>query len=392
MSNKKIKFAHLVNVDFGITIFLLPQIQTMQKHGWEAHAVCPTGKDSAHFYQYAIKHHAVNVTRDMTPATDMALLWQMYKLFKKEKFDVVHAHSAKMELFGQLAARLAGVPLIFYTNHGLIFRTAASPIKIWLLKKFAWFSAKLSHHIFSQAQSDLTYCIDNGLYPANKSSFLGNGIDLTAFDPTNFDEVFKKQKRKELGIPADAIVIGMVGRFVKEKGYEDLWHAFAQLAAINPKLFLLCIGNKLTNERDPVDFNLLNTLKINNVSLILESRNDVPELMSIMQIFAFGSYREGFPRVLMEASSMGIPIAASNISGCNEAIKQGVNGVFFEAGSVNAFSKAIESLLNNHELYNHLAANARSFALHNFDVKRVNERIETVYLRHAAIKLKSLKN
>ncbi len=372
------KIVHLANVEQTISLFLLPQLKALQKEGFEVHAICPIINKREEITNEGIIVHHVNVTRDITFFSDIVMLIKIWWIMINERFVLAHAHSAKMEFFGQLAARLAFVPIVTYTNHGMIFRSKVSPMKkkvlIWLAKISGW----LSDHIFSQSQEDIDYAQKHNIYNGNKISYLGNGIDVRIFDINNYSKQDLLNIRKELNISPSVFVVGMVARFVKEKGYVELFEAAKELLNDNKEIFFLCVGNEMKNERDPVDFSILKEMNINDHFLILKSQEDMAKLYAIMDVVVLPSYREGFPRTMMEAASMSKPTIATDISGCREVIIDNYNGKLVPAMDSKALAKALD-ILNNTKLSEEFGLNGRDYALKNFDQNKVVERLLTGY-------------
>lgn len=374
----KKKIAHLSNYDRGITVFLMPQLKALQSAGYEVHAIFPFGDQVDLIKAEGIIPHHLEVGRDISFFNDILLLFRLYAIMRKERFFMVHAHSAKLEFFGQLAAWLAGVQWIIYTNHGIIFRSPyMGKAKRYVLKSLARLSGKISHVIFSQSREDIDYLVKHKIYNSKKLLYLGNGINIKRFTPQVLDIAQKQQKKRSLGVPEGKIIIGIVGRFVFEKGYREFLEASRLILESRNDVFFLCIGNSTGNERDPVDFDieLSKNEKLNQNLLILSSRDDMPELYALIDIMVLPSHREGFPRALMEGAASGCALIASNISGCREVVEHGVNGFLFETGNVSNLKSIMEELLNDADLRIKMGQAGREKALREFDENKVIARL-----------------
>jgi glycosyltransferase involved in cell wall biosynthesis len=385
-----LKVVHISSLDLGI-LFLMPQLRALQADGFEVHAMCGDGPFVSSFEAEGIRMHRIAVTREVTPLADLRLLWRLVKILRREKYTIVHTHTPKIELIGQLAARLARVPIALYTNHGLIFR-GQSGLKKFLFKSIARVAGLFSDRVLSQSAEDVSTVIENELYPREKVAFLGNGIDISQFRATRFTPEQVSAKKKELGIPDGNRVVGMVGRYVWEKGYREFFEAAQMISREDARVSFVTVGIPLESERDPVDFGVLKELGIEDKVFVLNSRNDMAELYALMDVVALASYREGFPRSLMEASAMARPVVASDVSGCRQAVIEGHNGYLVPARDSGALAERISLLLSDANLAARFGANGRALAEERFDVSLVVARLRACYRELLEWKLPAYKH
>jgi glycosyltransferase involved in cell wall biosynthesis len=382
-----LKVVHISSVDLGI-LFLMPQLRALQADGFEVHAMCADGPLVPSFEAEGIKMERIPVTRDMTPLADLRLLWHLYKILRREGYTIVHTHTPKIELIGQLAARLARVPVVLYTNHGLIF-LGQSGFKKYLFKTIARIAGLFSDRVISQSAEDVSTVVEQKIYRRRQVGFLGNGIDVAQFSAARFTPEQVRAKKIELGIPLENKVVGMVGRYVWEKGYREFFEAAQIISREGARVSFVTVGVPLESERDPVDFSVLRELEIEDRVFVLKSRDDMPALYALMDAVALPSYREGFPRSLMEASAMSKPTVASDVSGCRQAVVEGHNGYLVPVRDSRALASKLKLLLDDSELAARLGANGRTLAEERFDVSKVIERLRACYAELLARKLPS---
>ena len=373
-----LKVVHISSVDLGIS-FLLPQLRALQADGFEVHAVCADGPLVPSFEGEGIKTHRVEITRDLTPLADLKLLWRLFGIIRRERYAVVHTHTPKIEFVGQLAAWLARTPVILYTNHGLIFLGPMAKPKRVLFKTLARLAGLLSDRVLSQSAEDVSVAVRQKIYRRSRVGFLGNGIDLSEMSAERFTPEQVRAKRRELGIPDDHKVVGMVGRYVWEKGYREFFEAARIISRERERVSFVTVGVALESERDPVDFSVLRELGIEDKFFVLKSRSDMPELYALMDVVALPSYREGFPRSLMEAAAMSKPLVASDVSGCRQTVVEGQNGYLVPLKDAGALAEKIELLLDDPALAARLGARGRALAEERFDVAQVIERLRATY-------------
>ena len=256
-------------------------------------------------------------------------------------------HTPKAAVLGQLAAKLAGVPIIINTVHGIYFNNTFSP----LLQKFLIFvkkiAAKCSDLVFSQNREDIKTLVEKNIAKPDNIKYLGNGVDIEKFDPKRFSKDFILNKKRGLDLDLDFKVIGMVGRLVKEKGYLEAFEAFKLVLKKFPKTLLLVVGPEEPEKRDAFSKTIVKNFGIDNNVIFLGERADVDELYALMDIFVLASHREGFPRTVIEAMAMKKTIIATDIRGCREAIDSGKNGMLVPVKNTSKLAEAIIFLLDN---------------------------------------------
>lgn len=382
---EKPKVVHITSLDLGI-LFLMPQLRALQAEGFEVHAMCADGPLVSTFESEGIRMHRIPVTRDLSPLADARLLWELYQFLRRENYAIVHTHTPKIELVGLLAAWLARVPVRLYTNHGLIF-LGRSGLSRLLFKTIARTAGMFSQLVLSQSAEDMAILVDQRIYARRKLAFLGNGINLSEFSPEQFTGEQLLRKKIELGIPPHHKVVGMVGRYVWEKGYREFFTAGRAVLRERGDVSFVTVGNVLSSERDPVDFSILSELGIEDRVFVLNSRTDMPALYALMDVLVLPSYREGFPRSLMEAAAMSKPLVASDVSGCRQAVVEGRNGFLVPVKNSEALAAKILLILNEPELANRLGAAGRHLAQEHFNVDNVVARLRDCYREMLEIKV-----
>ena len=208
--------------------------------------------------------------------------------------------------------------------------------------------------------------------PARKLTLLGNGIDLARFDPSTISAADARAARAELGAVApDDVVVGLVGRLVREKGYAEVFAAASRLRDHVPALRFAIIGWEDDDDAkdDALDAGDRARAAAAGVRF-LGGRDDVARLYAGMDIFVLASHREGFPRSAMEAAAMGVPVVATDIRGCRQVVDDGVTGLLVPARDATALAAAIASLASDPDLRKQLGTAGRAKATREFDERR----------------------
>lgn len=279
---------------------------------------------------------------------DFAALFRLFRSIRKEAPDVVHTHSVKFGILGRLAARAAGAPYVIHTVHGIYDPFRGGPFGRWVVYALEKISSLFCDLLVFVSPSDEKIYINNHLIPKSKSLLIGNGIDLNRFDPSRFSSGEIRQKRVELGIAEDEIVIGIVGRLVKDKGYAEFFEMAGKLARRVPNCRFLVVASRY-RRGDSVSEDLASRAGVGEQTIFLYERSDMPELYRVMDILIHASWREGFPRALMEAAAMGVPRIATDIEGNRNAIQNLKTGYLTPARDSKALLSRCLWLINHKE-------------------------------------------
>ncbi|MCP4416579.1 MAG: glycosyltransferase family 4 protein, partial [Chloroflexi bacterium] len=318
-----IKVVHLSNYDVALNIHLKNYICYLRDQAYDVKVVCSPGKflkgDGVTDYGVPVK--AIHFSNRYTPLRDLKTLWQLYRYFRQEKFDIVHTHTVKPGLLGRLAARLAGVPIVVHTVHGFHIWHTMSAREIKLMIWIERFASRFCDSLMSQNREDMAYAVDHGICPPQKIRFLGNGIDVDEFHPDRVSAKTAVSKRQELGLSPDEPVVGMIGRLVQLKGYHEYIEAARILKERGEHVRFLAIGAAQAGKAEALSpQELIAHHGVEDKVLFLGVRHDVPELMKMMDGVVLASYAEGIPRILMEAAAMGRPSIGTDVRGTREVI------------------------------------------------------------------------
>ena len=310
----------------------------------------------------------VEMTRTISPIKDLVSLWKLYKVIKKEKPFIVHSHTPKAGTLGMMAAKLAGVPNRLHTIAGLplLVATGAKRKLLDFVEKITYACAT---KIYPNSLGLKDIIIQNGYTKPSKLKVIANGssngIDVNHFSVENISEETKTTLREELNIIEDDIVFVFVGRLVTDKGINELISAFKKLSADHQNIKLLLVGT-FESELDPLQDSTLNEIESNNNIINVGWQTDVRPYFAISNVLAFPSYREGFPNVVMQAGAMELPSIVTNINGCNEIIKEGVNGLIIPPKDENELYLAMLNIIENPSKQKELANASRKMICDNY--------------------------
>lgn len=320
-----------------------------------------------------IRTHVIDMTRTITPLKDLKASYKLYKFFKSEKPFIVHTHTPKAGTLGMLAARLAKVPHRLHTIAGLPLLEVTGK-KRKLLDVVEKFTYSCATKILPNSNGLEKIIIANKYTKPEKLLVIGNGssngIDTTHYDASLISEEKKIELKKKLGINENDIVFIFVGRIVKDKGINELVHAFNNLSKKQLNTKLILVGYK-ENQLDPL-FPETETLITENKQILeVGLQKDIRPYVSISHVLAFPSYREGFPNVVLQCSCMGLPCIVSNINGCNEVIEHEINGLIIPVKNEIALEKAMQFMIDFPDKRRAMNQHARSRIIERYEQKFV---------------------
>lgn len=365
------KVCQLCAVDFTLKNFLLPLIDGMRLRGWQVVAVCSDGPAVADLRARGYRIEAVQIARSMNPFAALFSLLALIRLFRRERFDVLHAHTPVAALIGRLAAWLTRIPLVVYTAHGFYFHEDMPAWKyrmfVFLERMAGWWTDLL----FTQSAEDARTAVAEKIMPERRVVAIGNGVDVARFSPAKVGAV--ETVRESLGIPADVYVVGFIGRLVREKGVVEFLLAAQRLAQIHPRLWFLLIGERLYSDHAAgvtADYALAKA-DLGQRLVTPGLRNDIPEMLAAMDLFCLPSWREGMPRTIIEAMMMAKPVVATDIRGSREEVVHEETGLLVPIRSPELLAGAIERFVDNPTWGRRLGSAGRVRALRLYDERAV---------------------
>ncbi len=322
--------------------------------------------------------------REISPWTDLRAIYWLADFLKKERFDVIHTHSSKAGIVGRIAGRMAGVPLVVHTIHGLAFGPYDSFLKNQLYIRAERFAANRCDRIYSVAQAMIDQCLAAKIGRPEQFKVVYSGMELERFLDAQPDAAL----RSELGIPEkNCRVVGAVARLFPRKGYEDFFPVAAQVARACPDVRFLIMGDgpsraayeKMTEElgiRDRVIF----------AGLVSPDR--IAEYIALTDVVAHFSLKEGLPRVAVQALAEAKPVVAYPLDGTPEVVLDGKSGFLVPPGNHEAAAQALIRILEHPDERRGLGEYGRSLVRDKFPWKKMSDTLIADYEACLAAKRK----
>ena len=354
------KIVHVVTVPESL-IFLRGHIYCQRDAGYEVHVVSSGG---APLDELARKTgatvHEVPLVRRISPVRDLAALLALVRLWRRLRPAIVHAHTPKAGLLTMLSGRAAGVQALIYHVHGLPYLAARGGWRL-ILRTAERIACRASHRVLSVSPSIAEVLVADRLCPPAKVAVPGHGsiagIDSVRFAPEK-GGASRRAIRSELGLPADAQVVGFVGRIVRDKGIAELNLAWQSLASAFPDAHLMLVG--AVEESEATCRKLWPDLLSGTRVRFVPPREDVERYYRAMDLLVLPSHREGLGLAALEAGATELPVVATNIPGCCDAVVDGVTGTLIRPRDPDALTAAIAAYLRDPGLARLHGLNARA--------------------------------
>jgi glycosyltransferase involved in cell wall biosynthesis len=322
------------------------------------------------------------LTRKIHPLLDLIAFWKIYCFMKNNNIHIVHTHSSKPGFLGRIAAQMAGVPIIIHTIHGFPFHDFMNPLLKNLLIRMERLLSKLSDRLVTVSTLNLEKATKLRLAERSKLVNIYSGIEFKKFDT----KVDREAKKRALGVSNGERVVGLVGRLSAQKAPLDFVKAIPKVLKAREDVQFVMVGDG--ELRDEV-LELSRKLGVDSKISLLGFREDVAEILPILDVYVLTSLWEGLGRSLTEAMYMARPVVATNVEGVPELVKNGETGILVEPKDVNSIADGIVSLLSDEREAQKLGQAAKNCITDSFSADVMVRQLEKVYceaLRNKGIK------
>lgn len=309
--------------------------------------------------------------RGMNPLSELAVLARLIVVYRKEKPDLVHHVAMKPVLYGSLAARLSGVPYVVnaLAGMGYVF-TSEQPmarlLRSAICSAFRGLLNSRRSRLILQNNDDRAMFIRKRFINEERIRLIrGSGVDTGIFSPTP----------EPSGIP----VVMLASRMLWDKGIKEFVETARQLKARGVDARFVLVGDTDPHNPSAISKKQLTAWHTEGVIEWWERRDDMPAVLAQAHIVCLPSYREGLPKVLLEAASCGRPIVTTDTPGCREVVRNGENGLLVPVRSTGELADAIQSLIENPELRQKMGVRGREIVVSEFAIEKVVSETMTVY-------------
>jgi glycosyltransferase involved in cell wall biosynthesis len=370
------KIAIVVATPLTITAFLSDQIKSLN----ELYSVSLiTGKDKIENLEILpdnVTIYIAPIRREISLFHDLSALVYLIRIFRRNRFSMVHSVTPKAGLLSMVAARLASVPHRLHVFTGQVWATRHGMAR-FLLKSLDKVTARCATMVLTDSATQRDFLIQQGVLSMGSCRVLADGsisgVDLVRF---RVDSVAGHHIRQELNIRKSAIVVLFLGRLKRDKGVLDLSEAFLHVFKENPRAVLVFVGS----DEEELLPEMRNILKSCLEAVRFVPFSKTPEnYMMAADIFCLPSYREGFGSVIIEAAACGVPSVASRIYGLTDAVVENETGYLVPPGNVGTLAEAIGRLADDEAGRRRLGEAARARAVQLFSQERLTQALLDLY-------------
>ncbi len=384
-SRPSVKIAYITTIPATQWSFLNGQNHYMKAMNLELHAISSPRLELEKLTERdGVIAHPVFISRTITPLRDLRSLVSLYLTLRRIRPTIAHVSTPKAALLGSIAACLARVPVRIYFIRGLITENAQGAKRFlfrWLERLTAW----LCHCSICVAPSLLEFARAEGILGPRQGLVLANGMS-NGIDPNRFNPAavkatpFSLPGRERLHLPTPTEVIGFVGRLARDKGIEEIHGAWTLLRNEFPNVGLLLVGPWEEEDRVPVA--VRRSLESDSRVVLVGHVADVVTYYKAMDLFVFPSYgTEGFPNAPMEAACMGLPVIATAVVGCIDAVVNNETGTLIPPRDAAALAGAIRRYLADPGLRRRHGRAGRERVLRDFRQEAIWEALYQEYVR-----------
>ena len=365
--------ALISNFDFNLYHYRRPLIDGLRRHGWKIYAIAPLGN-----YAAALE----DMTNDFIPwrmNRSIPSPWgtfnegvSLVRILSRIRPTIVQSFTLKPFIYGPIAGRLARAPVVINTLTGLGYLFTGDSWRLRILRRAVSpifrLSSALADAVTFQNRDDMSVFVEHGLVSTEKARVIrgGSGVDTGYFSPDAVPHHEIKDLRRRLDIPSDVHVVLLATRMLWQKGVGEFVECARAIRRNCDTRFLL-VGPVDEDNRAAIPLKLLTAWHEEGAISYLGFRDDVRELMALSDVVVLPSYREGMPRVLLEALAMGKPIITTDTAGCRDTVDEGVNGHLVPVQDIASMTDRLENLLSNSGLRDQFGRASRTKAVAEFD-------------------------
>ncbi|ACC80085.1 glycosyltransferase family 4 protein [Nostoc punctiforme] len=377
--NSPITVWHIGGEDIRLRI---PLLLKLREKGFNVGAV--GSEDGNAFADNQIPYFRYTLERGINPWADIYTRSQLSALFRQHQPDIVHSFDTKPAMIAPIVAMKTGIPgrVRTITGMGYVFSSTSTlalalrPIYRHLQRQAA---IATGITIFQNPDDREYFCKHKMVLDGRDDLVLGSGIDVEGLMKNSAEPEKLAATRRELGLEGQ-LVVTMISRLVISKGVREYLQVASIVCQQMKNVTFLLIGSVSSEGGQAIPIQEIHQQA--GVVRYLGPRNDIPTLLNLSDVFVLPSYyREGVPRVLLEAATMELPLITTDMPGCKEVVKDGWNGLLVPPRDTKALATAILKLLNSPEQRNLMGKRSRVHVQTNFSLNQVADAYADIYNR-----------
>ena len=372
------RLIYIVSEDWVFVSHRLTLAKQAIKDGYDVTAITNISNHEDVLLSAGLKVFNINFCRSFKrPFSDIHSIYQLIKLFRLLKPGVIHNVGLKISLISSIAAFIARVPVAInaYTGLGYVFSSndmLARVIRLLLNSPLKYLNHRASTWVVFQNEDDEALFENSNLINKERTLLIkGSGVDVNEFP---FSDELPGQLK-----------VMLASRLLWDKGVGEFIEASRQLKISYPEVTFVLVGD--VDEQNPLSLTkeIIDSWVNEGFIEWWGHKQNMPEVLKLAHIVALPSYREGLPKVLLEAASIGRALVAADAPGCREIVRDGVNGFLVQAKESKCLAEAIEKLILNKELRTQMGLKSREIIETELSSEIINKQFIELY--NSAIKL-----
>ncbi len=316
-----------------------------------------------------------SLLRNLNPLRDVMAFFALWKIFRRERFDVVHTHSSKAGILGRFAARCAGVPHVVHTVHGFAigaYQSTWRNVAFGIVERLA---ARCADDLICVAESLMQEAAKLRLRPRGKIVFVPSGFDWDLFASARRN---REKVRAAMGITEQELLVTKVARFFPMKGHSQLFERMGTLLQKYPLLKFLLVGDGiLRGHFESIASERGWSKRVFFTGLVAPSR--VADLLGASDILVHTSLREGLARVIPQAFACSLPVVCFDADGARDLVRNGVTGFLLSPSDAMGFSSAMSLLIEDSALRRRLGEAGHDLAAARYPLSKMVAALEKIY-------------
>lgn len=365
------KILIVVNTDWGFLAYRLPIALEAKRLGWQVFVATPDTGDAHLIKEAGLNHVTLNMSRKgLNPFNEIRTIYDFWRLYSSLSPQIVHHVTVKPIIYGSLVAAFLNKSSVVNAISGLgyVFTSLPKNNVIRFLTTFLYkiaLNRPKSKTIF-QNPDDLNLFIQEGMVEKSKTRLiLGSGVNCSVFSPSK-------------ATLTDRLVL-LPARMLFDKGIYEFVNAVSILKVDFPDVKFVLVGRADDGNPALIPTNQLRAWEMAGLIEWWGYKRNMNEVLNLATMVVLPSYREGLPKVLLEAAACGKPMISTNVPGCKEIVRHEINGLLIPPKDEVALAEAIRRLLDNPEFATQLGNNGREIVQKEFSEELVVEKTFEVY-------------
>lgn len=343
-----------------------------KKAGYDVTVVTRVRRHEHIIQKSGLKLIPIEISRSgINPLKELLVIIRLISIYKRERPNIVHQVALKPVIYGSVASRITEIPLVINALAGLGFLYSSPTLKARFIRSFLVPCLKLvinfpRGRMVLQNPDDANLMCKSGILSGDNITIIrGSGVDILEFCA----------KPEPDGVP----VVVMASRLLLDKGVVEFVEAARELKRKGICARFILVGDTDKENPSSITKERLSRWRDEGIVEVWGQRNNMPDIFAMSHVVCLPSYREGLPKVLLEAASSSRPIIATDVPGCREIVQHNINGLLVPPKDFSVLANALDKLIKSPALRKQMGANGRKLVENEFTLELINNKIISLY-------------